>query len=101
MSTTKRPRQYILDKNGNPEPCDDILKWGNSMDASRIVKRTQVGSILISTVFLGLDHQFGDGPPLLWETMIFGGEHDQYQERYSSKEKALEGHIKAVKIVTS
>lgn len=20
--------QYILDENGNPEPCEDIIKWG-------------------------------------------------------------------------
>lgn len=96
----KKPRQYILDQNGNPEPCEDILKWGESMENNRTLERTEIGAILVSTVFLGLDHQYGDGPPLLWETMIFGGEHDQYQARYSSKEKALEGHIKAVNLVS-
>ena len=25
----------------------------------------------ISTVFLGLDHNFGEGPPLVFETMVF------------------------------
>jgi hypothetical protein len=35
------------------------------------------GNIGISTVFLGLDHRhFGDGPPLLFETMVFGGSRD-------------------------
>jgi hypothetical protein len=33
--------------------------------------------------------------------MIFGGEHDQYQERYTSYEDAVEGHQKAVDIVNS
>ncbi len=47
----------------------------------------------VSTVWLGLDHQFGDGPPLIFETMIFGGPHDQAQWRYSTKQEAKEGHL--------
>jgi hypothetical protein len=31
--------------------------------------------------------------------MIFGGEHDQYQERYTSYEDALEGHKIALNLV--
>lgn len=46
----------------------------------------------VSTVFLSLDHNWGDGPPILFETMIFGGEHDGYQERYRTWEEAEEGH---------
>lgn len=66
---------------------------------NRIVKQDRFAGILVSTVFLGLDHNYGDGLPLLWETMIFNGEHDQYQERYSSKEGALAGHQEAVALV--
>jgi hypothetical protein len=49
----------------------------------------------VSTVFLGLDHAWGKGPPMLFETMIFGGEHDQYQERCSTWEQAEEMHRRA------
>ena len=38
--------------------------------------------------------------PILFETMIFGGEHDQYQERYATREEAVEGHARAVAPVT-
>jgi hypothetical protein len=31
--------------------------------------------------------------------MIFGGEHDQYQMRYTSYKDALEGHKKALELV--
>jgi len=31
--------------------------------------------------------------------MIFGGEHDGYQERYTSRENAVAGHLKAVALV--
>ena len=38
----------------------------------RRVRLTRVGPFEISTVFLGLDHNFfGDGPPILFETMTF------------------------------
>lgn len=55
--------------------------------------------IHVSTVWLGLDHSFNGGPPLIFETMIFGGEHDQYQERYSTEEEALAGHKEACRLV--
>jgi hypothetical protein len=32
--------------------------------------------------------------------MIFGGEHDQYQDRYTSVEDALEGHQTALTLIT-
>ena len=35
------------------------------------VAETHVGDYWISTVFLGLDHSFHHGPPVLFETMIF------------------------------
>lgn len=48
----------------------------------------------ISTVWLGLDHQFGDGPPLIFETMLFqdGSGMDEYCERYSTFEAAFDRH---------
>ena len=50
---------------------------------------------MVSTVFLGLDHAFDGGTPLLFETMIFGGEHDEYQERYATWDEAEAGHLVA------
>jgi hypothetical protein len=56
--------------------------------------------VRVSTVFLGIDHRFqhkaGDGGPLVFETMIFGGVHDGYQERYVSWREAEAGHRQAV-----
>lgn len=46
----------------------------------------------VSTVWLGINHRFGDGPPLIFETMVFGGGLDQYQERYSTEQHARAGH---------
>ena len=67
----------------------------------RRVGRDQIGDVLVSTVLLGLDHSYGVGPPLIFETMIFGESHalDQEQWRYATREEALEGHARAVEIV--
>lgn len=75
---------YILNENKIPVPVnldDDpiMLMWGSFMQKEdRIVAKTKVGDAYVSTVFLGVNHNFsGKGPPILWETMVFGGKHDQ------------------------
>ena len=86
---------YILDGQ-TPVACDDIVAWAKSFDVkNRHVADTKNGDVRVSTVFLGIDHQYGDGPPLLFETMIFGGGHDGYQERYPTWEMAEAGHKEA------
>lgn len=96
----KTSGKYILDGNGNPVPCDDLIEWGRWMEkADRNVKCDVINGVRVSTVFLGLDHGYACPMPLLYETMIFGGEHDQYQERYTTKAEAIEGHERALKLV--
>lgn len=98
-----KPLYYYLDGK-IPKPTDDIKLFGESMNrenGSGIVARTELpNDILISTVFLGIDHSFSfeKTEPILFETMIFGGEEDGYQDRYSTWEEAEIGHQKAVKI---
>lgn len=93
---------YILDNNNKPvaKPVFEAAQWLEDNDHRRTVKRDEIGDILVSTVFLGLDHAWDSGTPVLWETMIFGGEHNQYQERYTSHKDALEGHEKALTLIT-
>lgn len=39
---------------------------------SRRVAATEIGDQRVSTVWLGIDHNFSDhGPPLIFETMVF------------------------------
>lgn len=84
---------HYIEVNGVPELCGDLMRWAREFDrANRAVAFTKVGESEVSTVFLGLDHRFGDGPPLLYETMIFGGAHDDYQTRYSTRPEAQAGH---------
>jgi hypothetical protein len=60
----------------------------------------EVGEVRVSTVFLAIDHQWEEGmPPLLFETMIFGGEYDGYQQRCSTWEQAEQHHATTVALV--
>lgn len=96
-----RPDMYVLDANGEPEPCHDRERWAYwyeaSLRARQIANDVTVDDVEVSTVFMGLDHAVS-GPPVLWETMIFGGDHDMHQWRYTSRAAALRGHEHALRI---
>lgn len=92
-------RLYILDGEGNPEPMPDLATWGQwCMLANRTLQRSEVNGLLVSTVFLGMDHSYGSGPPLLWETMVFqeGSSMDVECQRYATRSEALAGHAALV-----
>lgn len=96
---------YTLDNNNKPIAATSITEAADWLDKNlerKVVKQDYVGDIWVSTVFLGLDHAWPrDGITLiLWETLIFGGEYDQYQYRYTSYEDALEGHQTALNLIT-
>jgi hypothetical protein len=99
---TKDTFHYILEgKKAIPEP--DLFKWARwfQTENRHVVLDSLPNGVQVSTVFLGLDHGYGHGDPILFETMIFGGEHNQYTERYSTYEQAEEGHKRAVELVFS
>lgn len=90
--------QYILDDNHQPVPCPDTIGWAMWMERSRerYVARTRMGKVLVSTVFLGLDHGYRGGPPVLFETMVFGGKLDDRMARYCTYDEARAGHRRMV-----
>jgi hypothetical protein len=91
---------YILEGH-TPVACADLLTWGRWFEtADRHVAETWVTpEVRVSTIFLGLDHQWGPcGPPILFETMVFWphSSWDQEQDRYSTWEAAERGHAALV-----
>lgn len=91
---------YVL--KGKTAKKAELMVWAKRYEnADRHVAHEEIGDVCVSTVFLGLDHQYGDGPPMLFETMIFGGKHDEYQERCSTWEEAEKMHQIAVDLVRS
>lgn len=90
----------------------DLMTWAKWLEENRarkIVKQETVGEYWISTVFLGLNHNYGpSGPPLLFETMVFDKERDKpggwtehYCDRYSTWDEAMAGHAHIVAYVTA
>lgn len=92
--------KYILDAHGEPVPCADMLTWSRWMERAdrRVAQDMDEGDehgvkVRVSTVFLGLDHNFsGRGRPVLWETLVFGGVLNGEMDRYTSLAAALAGH---------
>jgi len=79
-------------------PCDNVLDWARWFEtADRHVAETIVGDARVSTVFLGLDHGFGNcDQPIVFETMVFGGNNDGACQRYSTWAEAEAGHAAIV-----
>lgn len=77
-----------------PEEAEELLR----NPIGRIIDRTDiVDDIYVSTVFMAIDHSREDeGPPVLFETMVFGGELDGMMNRYTSYEAAEDGHQEIV-----
>lgn len=89
--------KYILNAAGEPERCNDLRVWATWMETADMARRVAIDEVgentKVSTVFLGIDHNFGfGGSPILYETMVFGGSLDGEQERYTTREDALRGH---------
>lgn len=104
--------KYILDDEGNIVPCEDIITWGRWLEKAYETGARRVGyddlsrGTYVSTVFLGQDHSYHmtqslDHKPLIWETMIFGGHHNEYQERYYTRAEAEQGHQIALALARS
>jgi hypothetical protein len=100
-----RPQYYRLEYK-TPVPCSSVLEWAQAMEGmNRQVAEAFVGPFRVSTVFLGLDHAFLYGPPLIFETMVFRCNADQsvadwsgedFQERCSTWDEALEMHARGM-----
>jgi hypothetical protein len=58
---------------------------------------------LVSTVWLGVNYNFMGNPPILFETMAFGGgeEQDQTQWRWSTEAQAHAGHQEIVLLIAA
>lgn len=99
LAGNEPPLFYILDPDKNIIPVRTTAeklayyRWYENPE-NRRVGRTEQAGISVSTVFLGIDHGGWDGgPPILFESMVFGGPMDQHQNRYCTWEQALKGHV--------
>jgi hypothetical protein len=87
------------DREGNPI---DLWEWArlHAIDEYRIVAQHWVRGWLVSTVWLGINHNWCGGTPIIFETMVFpptdaSGDDmmsECFMDRYATEAAALAGH---------
>ena len=89
---------YNLDINGEPITENNKDTWYTVFsNPKRVVGSDIIGKSKISTVFLCLNHNFGNGAPILWETLVFGGKLNGEQDRCSGmREDAIKMHRRMI-----
>lgn len=86
------------DRQGRPIELEEFARLMRDLSYRRVAWDA-VGDLGVSTVWLGLDHSFGIGPPLIFETMIFeGGPLNTECRRYGSEAAALAGHREVLEL---
>jgi hypothetical protein len=81
--------------NGKVFPCKDVNDFKEAFEADRKIDKTEIDKdCSVSTVFLVVDHNFlgSSKTPVLFETMIFGGECDGQTYRYTKFGEAKRSH---------
>lgn len=95
-------KHWILDDNHNLVEVD-LITWAKYIEHpdNRVVGYTQINSeVWVSTIFLGIDHRFPSfppGPPLVFETLVFGGPLNGEGGRWVSYDDAKTNHEMFVK----
>jgi hypothetical protein len=101
---------FILDENKNVVPCK-LEEWCDLIEGrsgNKIIKQEEVNGKFVSTVFLGLDHGWGNPKkPVVFETMVFSHPfnskkepcEDIYQTRSCTYKQALKHHERAIQWV--
>ena len=86
------------DENGQPITLE---QWADALEqphhvGNTVLKGPARGTKWVSTIWLGSNQNFGNGPPLIFESMVFATRPRTYRElaceRYATKVEAQEGH---------
>lgn len=103
VDASERPLYYALggEDGRTPEPTDQATagKLLADCDARRVardeVALPEGGSVVVSTVFLVVDHAFLEEEPVLFETRTFGLS-EEAQRRYHALAEAEAGHAEVL-----
>jgi hypothetical protein len=82
-----------------PVRCS-MLEWAKEFERRRpgwrVAETVPSPGLRVSTIFLGIDHGWGPGPPILFETMVFNDYGDGDCRRYATWAEAELGHMEIV-----
>ena len=109
---------HHYDREGRPITLEEWGRLHRDRTYQRIASTTierGAHSYWVSTVWLGMDHGFGEGPPVIFETMVFPAwsepmkglatllgergpslDEEEDTERYHTEAEALAGHERMV-----
>ena len=100
---------YIFDEQGQPIPTENLAAMSDllSHPEKRRVGKTTIRfrgmEVDVSTIFLVMNHDHSFSRfPVLWESMTFTSDCarvDEWQDRYRSREDAIEGHKEMIRNV--
>ncbi len=86
------PPVHFIEVDGCAVPEPNIMAWTRWQDiAERRVRVNQRRGVEVSTVFLAIRWGTSE-PPLLYETMVFGGDRDGEVRHYATRREAIAGH---------
>ena len=94
-----RPLYYTLDSAGRPVLCRSVrlwARWMENLDNAKVRQDhvcTPSGDVLVSTIFMGLDHNKGEGAPVLWETKVIGLP-EELVRKFDTRDAALAYHAR-------
>ena len=86
------------DRKGQPIDAKEVYSASHSY--KRVAYTELPNGLRVSTVWLGLDHNWGEGKPLIFETMVFSPDRllEVYAKRYTTEEEAVAGHDEALSL---
>lgn len=111
-------RSRFYRRNGTPYPNtpEGLHEWARdfeNINIKRVAQDTLLNGIRVSTIWLGLNHRYDGGRPLIFESMSFVPQHTKAeiwgktfewieepigeQLRYATEEEAILGHKMLVK----
>jgi hypothetical protein len=72
----------------------EMARWRDECWEQCQLAHDEIGNASVSTVFLCWNHGVhrDTAPPLLFETMVFGGVYNHAQQRYATFDEAMAGH---------
>jgi hypothetical protein len=98
-------RDYY-DRDGTSLTLEQWVKAYEGLTKKAVASTLLPDGTWISTVWLGINHQYGEGPPLIFETMVFPGQGQlaqcldwRHYDRYATEAEALAGHEAMVRKV--
>lgn len=79
-------------------PCDDLIEWATKLETmEKQLALTVLDSGTVSTIFIGIDMNYSEQNPRVFETMIFYKDDCNVLNRYQTWDEAMQGHAEAVK----